>query len=107
MEESRKYETAKYVVNLAGFVLNAGLLIYLLKSGWSVRLRDVAERTAVHAPAWSVPAVVVLIYFAVIGVLFTAIQIPLDFFSGYYLEHHFRLSRQSPGSWVWDQIKGL
>src|SRR5205823_3858185 len=42
-----------------------------------------------------------------IGVLFTVVQIPLDFLSGYYLEHHFKLSRQSLGSWIWDQVKGL
>jgi STE24 endopeptidase len=103
MEEPRKYETAKYVVSAAGLFLNTGLLIYLLSSGWTFRLRDLAEQTA---GGWS-HLMVIAVYFAVLGVLFTVAQIPLDFFSGYYLEHRFGLSRQSIGSWIVDQLKGL
>lgn len=100
MEESRKYETGKYLVSAAEFVLNAGLLIYLLKSGWTFRARDFAY--GFSSSSW----VVVLVYFVVIGVLFTVIQIPLEFLSGYYLEHRFGLSRQSLGAWILDQVKG-
>lgn len=50
---------------------------------------------------------VVLVYSVAIGVLFTAIQLPLDLFSGYWLEHHFGLSRQTFGGWLWDQLKGI
>jgi STE24 endopeptidase len=101
MEESRKYETAKYIVSVAGFVVSTTLLIYLLTSGWSVRIRDIAERVSASQ------SVVVLGYFVIVGGLFTLIQMPFDFVSGYFLEHRFGLSRQSFGGWVWDQVKGL
>jgi STE24 endopeptidase len=101
MEESRKYETAKYIVGVAGFILKAGLLIYLLTSGWTIRARDFVEQFS------STPWVVVLGYSIIIGVLFTVTQIPLDFLSGYYLEHRFGLSRQSLSGWISDQAKGL
>ena len=103
MEESRKYETAKYIVGAAGFVLNTGLLIYLLTSGSTLRLRDFAERMT----GSSMGSMVVLVYFAAVGVLFTVIRIPLDVFSGYYLEHRFGLSRQSLRGWIFDLLKGL
>jgi len=100
MEESRKYETAKYLVSIAGFVINTGLLIYLLVSGLTLKIRDFAARAGAD---WAG----VLVYSVVIGVLFTVVEVPLDFLSGYYLEHHFGLSRQTIGGWIKDQIKGL
>src|SRR5437016_4921940 len=103
MEESRKYETAKHIFSAAGFALNAGLLIYLWGSGWTIRLRDFAERIGSARS----PSMVVLVYFAVLGVLFTVIRMPLSALSGYYLEHHFRLSRQSFRGWILDQLKGI
>src|SRR5579872_7720 len=99
MEQSRKYETAKYFVSATGFVLNTGLLIYLLTSRGSFRIRDLAEGFSRN------PWVVVLVYSIVIGVLLTTIQIPLDFLSGYWLERRFGLSRQSLMNWIWDQVK--
>jgi STE24 endopeptidase len=101
MEQSRKYETAKYIISAAGFLVNTGLLIYLLTSGWSSHIRDIAA-------GWtSKPSVVILVYSVAIGFLFTAIQLPLDFLSGYLLEHRFGLSRQTLGGWAWDQLKSL
>ena len=103
MEDSRKYETAKYIVSAAGFVLNTILLIYLLVSSWSFKIRDFAEQIA---PA-SLPSMVVLGYFSVIGILFAVLHLPLDFISGYILEHRFGLSRQTRRGWASDQLKGL
>src|SRR5262245_49729223 len=101
MEDSRKYEAAKYVVSAVGFLLNSFFLIYLLASGWTFRIRDFAKGIA------ATPWMVVLVYFGVIGILFTLLQLPLDVVSGFYLEHRFGLSRQSLRAWIWDQVKGL
>src|SRR5262245_30528584 len=103
MEDARKYETAKYVVSGVGFVLNAVLLIYLLTSQSTFRIRDLAQRLTPEG--W--PSLTVLGYFVVVGGMFTVIQLPLDFFSGYFLEHRFGLSRQKLSSWMFDQLKGL
>jgi STE24 endopeptidase len=103
MEDARKYETAKYVVSGVAFVLNAVLLIYLLTSQSTFRIRDFAQRLT--PDGW--PSLTVLAYFVVVGAIFTVIQLPLDFFSGYFLEHRFGLSRQTLWSWIFDQLKGL
>jgi STE24 endopeptidase len=101
MEESRRYEAFKYLISSAGFVINAALLLLILKSGWTFELRDFATALFPHYAF-----VVVFVYFAVLGVLFTVIQLPLDFLSSYYLEHRFGLSRQTLRSWIVDQLKG-
>src|SRR5205814_5904099 len=102
MEDSQRYERFKYAVSATGFVLNAALLIVLYRSGWTIRIRDFASSVA---PA--IPSVVVLVYFTVLGVLFTLLQIPFDFLSDYFIEHRFGLSRQSLRDWIVDQVKGL
>src|SRR5262249_45982986 len=76
-------------------------LFYLLASGWTYRIRDFAHGVT------PLPAMVVVVYFAVIGILFTLLQLPLDVLSGFYLEHRFGLSRQSLRAWILDQVKGL
>ena len=89
MEDARKYKTTRCVVSGVAFVLNAVLLIYLLTSQSTFRIRAFAQNLTPHG--W--PLLTVLIYFVVVGTIFTVIQLPLDFFSG--PEHRFGLSRQS------------
>ncbi len=101
MDEPQRYESIKRIIAVAGFVLNTLILLYLLKSGWSARIRNLAE--SYSKSEW----VTVLIYAVTIGALFKIIELPLDFYSGYVLEHRFGLSRQTPGGWIGDQFKGL
>src|SRR2546427_10430957 len=103
MEDARRYESSKYIVNAVGFALNTIVLIYLHVSGSTFAIRNFAVRVA----PGPYPSVVVLVYFAVIGVILTALQLPLDYLSGYHLEHRFGLSRQSRRDWFSDQIKGF
>jgi len=49
----------------------------------------------------------VLVYFFICGAILSVIHLPLDFLSGYYVEHRFGLSRQSLSSWLADRLKGL
>ncbi len=41
-----------------------------------------------------------------LGVTFEALSVPLDFWSGYIVEHRFGLSNQTLGGWIWRRIKG-
>ncbi len=101
MQDARKYESLKRVVSIAGFALDAGLLIYLLTSGWSSHIRNFAER--VSPSEW----IEIVIYVGMVGAAFKFIDLPLSFYSGYVLEHRFGLSRQSFWDWVKDQVKAL
>ena len=101
MEEPRRYETIKNLVGVFGFLFDVGLLITLLASGWTFRIRDFA------ASAGGPPWVTVLIYILVIGGLLKLVHLPLSFYSGFMLEHRFKLSRQNFRQWLTDQFKGL
>jgi STE24 endopeptidase len=101
MDESKKYESIKYFVSIAGFILDVLLLILLLTTGWSIRIRQLAERVA-HRE-WAI----VLVYVLIIGAIFKLVQLPLTYYSSYHVEHRFGLSRQTPGDWIKDELKSL
>jgi STE24 endopeptidase len=101
MDEPKRYESLKHFVSVSGFLLNAFILIYLLVSGWSARIRSFAETTT--GSEW----LSVLIYVFIIGAIFRLVDLPLGFYSGYILEHQFGLSRETVGGWIKDHLKAL
>jgi len=87
-----------YFVN---FFYSAGVLLLVLLTGISVRVRDVARR----AVRW--PFVVTMIYFALLSVITTAIEFPLSFYEGFVVPHQFDLTNQSFASWIGDFGKAI
>jgi STE24 endopeptidase len=87
-----------FFVELGIMAVGVGLLLFM---GWSVALRDWAESIS------SNPWVVVALYGLALGVIYTLVSLPLDFYSGFVLPHRFGLSTQSGGGWALDTVKGL
>ncbi len=100
-EQAHKYHRAKRYLSLSGFVLHTAVLAALLFSGASITMRDAAYGIASH------PALALLVYLLMLGVLLKLIGLPFDYLSGYWLEHRYRLSNLTKKVWVWDQIKAL
>ena len=101
MDEPKRYESAKHVVAIIGFAFDVLILLYLLFSGSSIRIREIAE--AISGSQW----ISIAIYTLIVTAILKLFDVPLSFYSGYWLEHRFGLSRQSLGSWIKDQLKGL
>ena len=101
MDEPKRYESTKHIVAIVGFLVDVLILVYLLKSGLSIRIRQFAELRS--NSVWMSVALYTLILTSILK-LFDLI---LGFYSGYSLEHRFGLSRQSLAGWVKDQAKGL
>ena len=76
-------------------------------TGWSVALRDVAERTAggVASGSWQTAATV-LVFVVLLTLLNEVAGLPLAFYSGFYLERQYGL-RGSAGRLALDQAKSL
>src|SRR5207253_8454443 len=43
---------------------------------------------------------------AVLGVTLELLTLPLDYYSGFVLEHRYQLSNQTLGCWLWKRVKG-
>src|SRR5438105_14011912 len=76
MEEPKRYETRKYAVEFASFTITAGLFIFVLRSGLTLRLRDYAESIGYS------PWVSVLVYIVLLGGILKTVALPLSFYSG-------------------------
>jgi STE24 endopeptidase len=77
------------------------VLLILLESGWSARLRDIAERVTRRKPA------VNWIYWAGFSVASFVLGLPLAVYEGFIREKQYGLMNQTFLLWFVDQLKNL
>lgn len=97
----RSYNRTRRILSVAGFALDLIVLGALLFTEWSIVLRNWSYGMS------AIPALALLVYLVLIGAGTTLISLPLDFISGYWLEHRHRLSNQKLAGWILDELKGL
>ncbi len=98
--KSDAYFEGGYWLILWNYLLGAAIMIVLLlKSRMSVRLRDFAERTT---RSKMLQTLLYALPFVVIVILFT---FPLTYYDGFVRDHSYGLSTQSLASWLSDQAK--
>ena len=80
-------------------MLGLALLVVLLATGWTARLRDLA-----YLGARQTYVLAVFFYVGMLAVINKILGIGLDYY-GFRLEHEFQLSNQRLRSWAKDQLK--
>ncbi len=100
-KKAKRYNRIKRILSIAGIVLNLAFLLFLIFSGLSIGIRNLALRLYPN------PYISVLIYMVIAGGILEIISLPIDFYSGYIIEHRYGLSNQSISKWIKDLIKGL
>jgi STE24 endopeptidase len=97
--KSDAYFEGGYWMLLWDYLLASAIMIFLLKSGISVRLRDFAERTTrsriLHTVLYAIPFLLIT----------TILTFPLTYYEGFVRDHAYGLSTQSFASWLSDQAK--
>ncbi len=82
-------------------LLGATFLLICLLMGWSADLRD-------WILTWTQnPWLMILVYGGIFGGVFTILDLPLSFYTGYILPHQFQQSNQTLKGWVLDLFKNL
>lgn len=98
---SNKYFEGKYWLTLWDALYSIAVLLLLLYSRFSVRMREWAQRVTrfrwIHA--W--------IYFAEFTVVTYLLGLPLAWYEGFYREHIYQQSHQAFAGWMRDQIVAL
>ena len=77
------------------------MILILVFGGWSVQLRDLASSLVDNI------YLQLLIYTGLLGMVFSVFSVPLSFISGFWMEHHYNLSNQTFGAWLWEKIKAF
>jgi STE24 endopeptidase len=98
---SDSYFEGGYWLQLWDFLVTAAIMLFLLQSRISARIRDWA------ASLTSRRNLQTLLYFVPFFLVTTLLQFPLTVYEGYIREHQYALSNQTFGSWFRDQAVGL
>ncbi|MCJ7553918.1 MAG: M48 family metallopeptidase [Ignavibacteriaceae bacterium] len=99
--DSKKYNNTKLALSIfetiAGFIL-----IYLfIASEWSIKLEEYLRSYT------SSDYLVFILFVILVGVAGSIIFFPLSFYSGYILEHKYKLSNQNLFKYFFEKLKGL
>jgi STE24 endopeptidase len=89
------------VLYFVDFLYFAGVLILVLQTGISARVRDVAARLLKGR------FLVAMLYFVLLSVVTTTIEFPLSFYQGFIVPHQFDLTNQTFASWIADFAKAI
>jgi Zn-dependent protease with chaperone function len=98
--ENRAYAMRRNWLVLIDSLYTIAVGLFLLFSGLSARMRDVAEAMG------SKRYVRVLVFLTLYSVIAGVLTFPLSWYSSFALEHQYGLSTQSFGAWLADELKG-
>jgi STE24 endopeptidase len=99
--ENRAYQRTRVALAIVSPLAGIALGLLMLFTGLAQAFRDIAHRLGRNR--WSR----VLVFFALYSVFTSLVLLPLDWYSGWALEHRFNLSNQSLSAWALDQVKAL
>ena len=100
-DEMRRHSRIGDTLYFVGTAWSFGVLVLLLVTGLSRRLRDAAAR------ATKKPFVLAMLYIVLFTLAAAVLEFPLTYYADFVVPHQFDLSDQSFGSWMGDMLKGL
>lgn len=100
-EQAKEYAKVRRRFMMVDLGLGVGLLFIWLLTGWSTQLRD-------WIIGWTDnPWITVLVYGGIFGLIFTLLDLPLSFHTGFTLPHRYGQSNQTIQGWWIDLVKSL
>jgi Zn-dependent protease with chaperone function len=98
---SDAYFEGGYWLILWDVLVSTAVYLLLLVTGWSARMRDLAERVTRFTPLRTA------LYWVQFLIVTSMLGFPLAVYAGFVREHAYGLATQGFGSWFGDQLKGL
>jgi len=100
-KQAKEYARIRRRLWLVDTVFSAVYAILWLSLGWAIALRDWLTSFTTN------PWLLVPLFVAIFGGIYSLINLPLSYYSGFVLPHRFGQSNQTFRDWVIDQFKGL
>jgi Zn-dependent protease with chaperone function len=99
--EMRHHSRIIDTLYFAGYAYSVAVLLLVLTTGVSSRLRSLARRIA--RPKF----LTAMVTFAFFSFVTTLLEFPLSYYAGFHVPHQFDLTSQSFGGWIWDFAKAF
>ena len=100
-EKALSYHRSGNILWVVGLLWSVIVPVAFLWTGFSARIRDVAQRIGRRR------FFVIGIYFVIFSLIGFVLDLPLAYYAGYVREHAYGLSNQTFGKWFSDAVKGL
>jgi STE24 endopeptidase len=97
---NKNYSQRKLIISIVNGLIAFLLFISFIVTGMS---HDFARFIEISISNIYLQFLVFTFALSVAGML---ISLPLDFYSGYILEHRYGLSNQALSAWIWEELKG-
>lgn len=98
-ELSMRYTRTKDTIAFIGMFIPIAFLLAILLSGFCKHLAGALYRITDNF------YLVLIMYVSILGVIIYLLELPLNFYNGFTLEHKFKLSNETLSHWVGDEIK--
>jgi STE24 endopeptidase len=96
---AKSYSHRKYALTIIDMFYSLALLLIFLVSGLSLFLEEWLKGLGLAH------YVLIAVYLLVISVIYYLLNIPLNFYASFILEHKYSLSEQSAAAWWMEQLK--
>jgi STE24 endopeptidase len=100
-KQAKEYARIRRRLWLVDTIFSAVYALLWLFLGWSTALRDWLTSFTTN------PWLLIALFVAIFGGIYSIINLPLSYYSGFVLPHRFGQSNQSFRDWMIDQVKGL
>jgi STE24 endopeptidase len=88
-------------IYFGGFVYGLGVLLLILGTRGSAKMRDLSLRVTKR------PFLASLVYFLLFSVALTVLEFPLAYYADFVVPHQFALTDQTFGAWMLDGLKAF
>ncbi len=99
--KSDAYFEGGYWIGLWGFLISAVIMLILLRTGLSRKMRDRAERTTRFNPIRT------FLYWVQFSLILYVLSYPWNVYTSYIREHQYGLATQGFAGWMGDEGKAL
>lgn len=106
-DKATRYHRLRRRADLLGTAAAGALLLLLIATGVALWLREVTFMVAGALPPHIADVASAVLMAGLVLLLIAALELPVAFYQGYYLEHRYGLSTQLLPHWLADQVKGV
>ncbi len=106
-DKSTRYHRLRRRADLLGTAVAGVVLLGLVLTGASHRLRELAAAISQWVPEGLNDLVMVMLVAVMVMLILQLIELPFAFYQGHLLEHRYELSTQTTAHWLADHGKGV
>ena len=98
---SKKYNNTKLAIGIGKAIVSFVLLYFFIATGLSIKLQDYIQTYTQNQ------YLVFIIFIFVIGIFSSVLFMPVNIYSGFYLEHKYELSNQTFFKYFLENVKSM